>query len=64
MKRHAPPGLPWGVSVPGSRDAEGVGLGNRFSEQAYQRVADARVLDASGRKKKLHHPSLSDNIQQ
>jgi catechol 2,3-dioxygenase-like lactoylglutathione lyase family enzyme len=34
-------------------NAEGVALGNRLAEQFDQRVVDARVLDAGGRKKKL-----------
>src|SRR4051794_9943547 len=35
-------------------NAEGVGVGDRFAQKVDQRVVDARVLDAPGRKEKLH----------
>jgi hypothetical protein len=51
-----PDTLSWtdlGVPVRRGRDTEGAGLGNRFAQEVDQRVLDARVLDASGREKKL-----------
>ena len=48
-----------GQGVARGGDAEGAGLGDRFAEQVDQRVADARVLDASGSEKKPHEPLLS-----
>src|SRR5690348_3686282 len=45
------------MPVHGGRDAEGARLGNRLAEQVDERVADARVLDACGRQKKLHRAS-------
>jgi hypothetical protein len=36
---------------------ECVALGNRLAQQADHRLLDARVLDASGREKKLHDVS-------
>ena len=39
-----------------SGNEEGVGLGNRFSQQVDQRVVDARVADTSGSEKKSHDP--------
>jgi hypothetical protein len=46
-----------GYGVHRGGNAEGAGLGNRFVQQVDQRVVDARVLDASGREKKLHAAS-------
>src|SRR3954468_19886135 len=42
-----------GVPVHRGGDAEGAGLADRFAQHVDQRVADARVLDAGGREKKL-----------
>ena len=48
-----------GVPVPRSGDTEGVGIGDRFVQELEQCVVDARVLDSSGREKKLHAASRS-----
>jgi hypothetical protein len=42
------------VAVPGSGNAEGVGLGNRFAQEFDQRIVDARVFDASRSEEKFH----------
>src|SRR6266496_5671638 len=53
-------GLPEGVRRGGN--ADGVGLGNRFAQEVYQRVVDARVLDPSGREKKPHGCSFARGV--
>src|SRR5215216_4604358 len=53
-------GSPEGVRR--GRNAEGVGLGNRFAQKVDQRVVDARVLDASGREKKPHGCSFARGV--
>ena len=42
------------MPVPRSGDTEGVGIGNRFTQEVDQRVMDARVLDARRGEKILH----------
>src|SRR5215469_1889192 len=46
--------VPLGVPVRRGGNAERAGLGNRLAQQVDQRVADARVLNASGGEKKPH----------
>ena len=52
-----PAGTDHGVAVHRGGDAEGAGLGDRLAQQVDQRVADARVLDASGSEKQLQDAS-------
>ena len=46
-----------GVPVRRGGDAEGVGVGDRFTQEVDQRVVDTSVLDACGREKKLQDAS-------
>src|SRR5207248_10256569 len=51
------PGRGWpahGVAVLRRRDTQGTGVGDRLAQQVDQRIADTRVLDASGREKEPH----------
>jgi hypothetical protein len=43
-----------GVPVRRGGDQEGAGIGDRFAQQADQRVVNALVLDTSGREQKPH----------
>src|SRR4051812_23466633 len=61
MKRHAPPGLPSDSRTP-RRDAESVGVGDRFAEEVDQLRVDGRVLDPGGSKKKPHAASRSQGV--
>ena len=54
---HAGPD-PW-VPVHRGGNAEGAGLADRLAQEVDQCALDARVLDASGREKKLHAASWS-----
>jgi hypothetical protein len=45
------------VPVPRGGDTEGAALANRFAQQVYERVVDARVLDARRCEKILHTAS-------
>ena len=47
------------MPVSRGRNAEAAGLGNRFTQEVEQRLADARVLDAGGSEKKPHAASQS-----
>src|SRR5829696_4617733 len=58
MNSHAfTPGPTHGCPVHCGRSAEGAGLADRLDQEVGECALDARVLDASGRQKKLHAAS-------
>jgi hypothetical protein len=49
------------MAVQRGRDAQGAGVGDGFAQEIDQRLANARILDTCGRKKKLHNVECLDS---